>query len=620
MTPAQVRTLIWFQRRIVGRFRLKVVANCAQTLHRFMGSMVKRFAAFVDCLERAQAGGVVVAADAAGELAAAVARASMIATAGLSWEEAAEQTAVMVTPVPGCKLIRRFSYIDIPDWPILNKDISTDGVFITRSARGGGRVCTDLSQEALVSSGEALPGLVRSLSDHRGCRTRSCLRMGIYGDQRVRECLISRRGSFVQRTCRRSPAMERNALPTGALRSHEQLWVFRTENTRMLARVLCTLRHSPPGKRPVLCLLERHLFRCAAATRIQAAWRGHVLRWNLLETLASCLIVGRAGICIQRWWRNMTGFRARLRLGRRLWALASTVICPIMYMELDVYCTLVRGWQQSKGEGGVAFVFQDGLRVASINYPPSHPYGTEAASFGRAKLEGHPCGGPSAGGVAETPGIRKFPVWVRHRVVPHISPLEVEGPIVRQIRALLTEGVQVKRVVWPVVAATTDREEKRSVSDNLCEAIVDRTFNHLATSSKFTSGGSSEDNGSPVDFESHHGEVEMLELTFSSTQEARARALLVVLATEECGVLPNRPVAQLMTLGMLRRAAAGEPGQASPILSVPAKGYDKGDSVEISVLRLFEGRCGSWFPGTVDQKIGNGTAYKVKYNGQVVLF
>ncbi|CAN0452534.1 unnamed protein product, partial [Ectocarpus sp. 12 AP-2014] len=57
------------------------------------------------------------------------------------------------------------------------------------------------------------------------------------------------------------------------------------------------------GKPPVPFILERQLFRCASATRIQAAWRGHVLRCTLSDTLASCVIVSRAGVCIQRWWR-----------------------------------------------------------------------------------------------------------------------------------------------------------------------------------------------------------------------------------------------------------------------------------------------------------------------------
>ncbi|CAN0505719.1 unnamed protein product, partial [Ectocarpus sp. 8 AP-2014] len=56
------------------------------------------------------------------------------------------------------------------------------------------------------------------------------------------------------------------------------------------------------------------------------------------------VIVSRAGVCIQRWWRYQTGLALRLRLCRRLWALASAVSSPTLYVELDVFFTLIRGW------------------------------------------------------------------------------------------------------------------------------------------------------------------------------------------------------------------------------------------------------------------------------------
>eukprot|EP00903_Cladosiphon_okamuranus_P010060 g9535.t1 len=331
LTPTQLRSLAWFQRRVAGHFRLKVLITCTKTIERFMGKVAKQFSALVDSLEAAQVGGVVVGQHQSGDLAAAVARALVVTTPGLTWVEAAERTATMVTIVPDCRLLRPFSYADMPDWPTLDKDVDTDGVFVTRNSAV------------------------------------------LIGFRRETATAKRRRASTIA--------------------GHEQLWVFRPPQARMLARILCTLRNGAVGKPPVPFVLERHL------------------------------------------------------------------ISP---------------------------------------------------SFSVLDSE-----------VAKHPG-------------------------------------QV---------------------------------------------------GPPVELGASHREVELLELTFSSAEEARARAVLLALGTEEPGVRPNRPVAHLMTLEMLRRAAAGEPGKAAPTLKSPAQGFRSGDTVEVSVFRLSEGRGGAWFSATVDRK--DGASYQV---------
>ena len=600
-----------------------------------MGHVARRFFSFVSRLDRAQVGGVVVASDAAGDLAAAVTKALMVTTTGLSWDEAAERTVGMITTVANCRLLRPFSYNDVPARLALEKDVETDGVFVTRSPAGSRlyaerrRVHSQsLAGTRAFSPTQPFSGLREPKRDPQVLR-----RGGVFGSPRVTECTISWRNTSTRRYwLDRVEEGDREGTGVGDL--GKQLWIFRPTETCVLARVLRTLRTRSVAKHPVPYILERHLFRCAAATRLQAAWRGHVLRWNLVDTLASCLIVARAGVCIQRWWRYQTGLAARLRLCRRLWALASAVSSPTLFMELDVFFTLTRGWRWPKDKDDIVFSFESGERVAIVKKSTDGPFmACEQSKANAGQTNGRE-------GCTKTPACRELPLWARGSFVRELLSSEVgHRRVLRHIGALLTEGVTMKKVVWPVAAAavvtaserakesstngsasyglaqvggddktlipSTDTDvrvasEQNEVSDETCRGLTRQGFTY-------------DDSGPPVDLGNSHGDIDMLELTFSSVQEARARALLLALATEESGVPANRPVAQLMTLGMLRRAAAGKPGQASPTPKKSVQIYDRGDAVEVSVLKLYQGYGGAWLPGIVYQQTENGTTYTVRY-------
>ncbi|CAN0006826.1 unnamed protein product [Ectocarpus sp. 12 AP-2014] len=643
MTPTQLRSLAWFQRRIAGHFRLKALVTCAKTLERFVGSVSTKFSTFVDSLEHAQVGGVVVAHSQSGELAAAVAKALMVTTPGLSWIEASECTATMVTTVPDCRLLRPFSFVEMPDWPVLEKDVDTDGVFVSRSAaRSGTRAKLPGVGLSMLEASDT-PPRTQGLRETRP-HSRVPTRLGVFGSPRIQECKVSRRNCAIRKFCQGSAAAKRRATTNARRDMNKQLWAFRPLEVRLLARVLCTLRNESMGKPPVPFILERPLFRCASATRIQAAWRGHVLRWTLSDTLASCVIVSRAGVCIQRWWRYQTGLALRLRLCRRLWALATAVSSPTLYVELDVFYTLTRGWKWNGDEEGVAFTFQSGNRVAvmsSFSDPPSRALGSKGAN----DLAGHE---KRRGLVASHSAARdterhtlEFPMSTLKSVVRQVLPSKIrQGAVLTQVGALLTVDVKAKKVIWPLAPATTDTSEPAEggdVGDITTSSALGQSNGIRETSSESSSTGicltsarseevgsqthptravpqreDSAEAGPPISLRTKNGDdEELLELTFSSTQEARARAVLLALATEEPGVAPNRAVAQLMTLGMLRRAAAGEQGQALPMLKTPAQGFRRGDAVEVSLFRLSEGRGGAWFPAVVDRRNGCSTTYKV---------
>lgn len=600
-----------------------------------MGHVARRFASFVARLDRAQVGGVVVASDAAGDLAAAVTKALMVTTTGLSWDEAAERTVGMITTVANCRLLRPFSYNDVPARLALEKDVKTDGVFVTRSPTGSRLRAEPRRVYSRSFAGTRTSSPTRPFSGLREPKRDTQVRrqVGVFGSPRVTECIISWRNTSARRFC--SGRVEEGGQGgTGVGDLEKQLWIFRPTETCVLARVLRTLRARSVAKHPVPYILERHLFRCAAATRLQAAWRGHVLRWNLVDTLASCLIVARAGVCIQRWWRYQTGLAARLRLCRRMWALASAVSSPTLFMELDVFFTLTRGWRWPKDKDDIVFSFESGDRVAIVKKTSDGPFG----AIGQSKFNAGQNYGPE--GCAEAPACRELPMWTRGGLVRELLSSDVQHRrVLRHVGALLTEGVIVKKVVWPVPAtavagalgpakesSTTgsasygltqeggdDKTSMPSADTDIWVASEENEASGETGRAMTQQGTSCEDSGPPVDLGKSHGDIDMLELTFSSVQEARARALLLVLATEEPGVPANRPVAQLMTLGMLRRAAAGKPGQASPTPKTTVQVYDRGDAVEVSVLKLYQGYGGAWLPGTIYRQTGNGTTYTVCY-------
>lgn len=598
--------------------------------------MKKKFSSFVACLDRAEVAGVVVREDSVGELKAAIVQALMVTFANLTKDEATREATMHVSAVSNCRLLRPFSYASIADWPLLREDVGTDGIFIIRSHAAReltGERYEPTSQPAInTESMRPLSGL----RDDRKLRDDSKRpSKGLFDNICLRRCKIRRRGvSF----CRHHGPGSSKSAGDSSLRKinlHEQLWVFHPADARMLARVMCILRNSSRGKPPVPFIFERHMFRCAATTRIQAAWRGHVCRWNLLTPLTSCLIVSRAAICLQRWWRHLRGLAKRLRLCRRLWTLASSISCPVMYMEHDVFYILTRRCHSlSYSNNGVQFVLQSGVAVGVVKER------IECESRQEWSERGH-----SEGfyGLVEPAGARRLPLWASGCVIPHATPSEVEGRVLmRQVGILLTEGVQVKRVVWPVssasdnwVAIVEQEQEAHHNNGTTCaeamkpccgykdalefsstEIGVENTARTpcerdciLHLSSPDTECAAS--TAPSVDLRESHGTIDMVELTFANTREARARALLVTAATEEAGMAPNQPIAPLMTFGMLQRAAARKLGGEIPTLARPAHGYKCGDNVEVSMLRLSEGFWGSWYPGVVERNNGDGK-YKVR--------
>lgn len=660
VSPAQLAFIVLFQRSIRGYLRERVRETHAHKLKNFVRRVGKKFSALIACLERAQVGGVVVTPQSVGDLAAAVLSALMATTPDLTKYQADQMAMAMIHVVPNCRLLRSFSYVRAPDWPFLREDVHTDGIVVLCSGEtvspmrirppstlGAYSEYETMAGGARVA-GEGWPH--REFGEHKF--DDSLLpRLGLFASLRDRGCFIKRRGTAT-RHLRQDGATVRAVTPTWN-NPHEQLWLFHPASTLLLARVLCILRNGPAGRGAsgVPYIFQRHLLRCAVATRLQAAWRGHVTRWNLMAPLTSCIVVARAALCLQRWWRSLTGITARLRLCRRLWALASAVRSSTMYMELDVFFTLTRGWRGASANSSVEFAFQSGgevVHVLETRESDGNPCVLAALGPGGQDIDvRHEQSGSIVSVGALTIPLRParatvLPFWASGSIVPTALRSELQHtPISHQVGALLTESVQAKRVVWPLtIAATTEAFVPATEADDddkvagyaLPEAGsgVVKSSESFSTEIWASSGTTSEghsdapepypsalDNsasvssGLPVDLRESHDGIEMVELTFASAREARARALLVAVATEDSGVAANRPVAQLMTLEMLYKAAAGKAGLAVPKLEKPATGFKRGDDVEMFMLRFSEGVGGGWHPGVIDRDNGDGR-FKVR--------
>ncbi|KAL3674790.1 hypothetical protein V7S43_000718 [Phytophthora oleae] len=81
--------------------------------------------------------------------------------------------------------------------------------------------------------------------------------------------------------------------------------------------------------------------RSDAALLIQSTWRASMChsRRNALE-----VTIARALVCIQRWWRFRVGLRRRLDVLRACLLVGASINSRTLFMEADVYRTLVESW------------------------------------------------------------------------------------------------------------------------------------------------------------------------------------------------------------------------------------------------------------------------------------
>lgn len=605
----QLEKLSFFQRHILGYIQSKVRHTSACRIQRFVSRMRRKRSALAGCLHRANIGGIVVSSGHVGELVSAATAALMATKRGLAREDARRRAKESVTILRSCRILRPFSRAHVPDWPFLSQDAETDGVFVLCPGFDGGHhQSTEWPASSKARRTMTKPTRFRAVPSQGGINPRAGQGMGLFARAEVRRCAVRQRGvSFRVLPGRTSPARQPSArdTPTVPRGPGQELWALTEADSGVLARVLSTLRRRTATRNAVPYIFERHLLRCAAATRVQAAWRGHESRQSLLVPLASCLIVARAVVCLQRWWRYLAGLGARLRSCRRLWALASAVRDPVMYVELDVYATLAKGWLSEKRKGLVN-LGQDTVQVTTVEEVKGQD-SISSPAIRYCEKKDSPAGeivqlsGQHLTQGAMSSRYQGLPLWASASVVPWISVSgDDDATPLSSLGALITAGVTAKRVIWPLQppwAVDTEDYLEKAPSGHIFRAAEDpeegvQDYSHTSDTRTRAHGPSSRvrnpprlDSESPagssmfagVDLSEALGNSDLVELTFASVEEARARALLVAMLTEAPGICRGRPIAQLMTFGMLCRAASGKHDEPASILPESLTGSEWGE-------------------------------------------
>ncbi|CAM9438906.1 unnamed protein product, partial [Discosporangium mesarthrocarpum] len=661
LTPCQFLSILAFKRHIREYLRHRVRILMALRIERLVVRHRRRFSAVVACLERAKVKSLAVSSSNAPALTSAIAKALVVRHSTLPAKEATAQATRIVHGLSseGYSCVHPFSRAAIPAWPDIGGDVGTDGIFILRgrgAARLGGGAHRRPSPETLAAaSNKGDRGRAHHPGSIETCRhDRAPQIMGLYQTPRVRRCAIKSRGASFR--CQESTErVGSSQSPT------PNLLLFKPADPWMLARVFILLRQGPPRGGCVPTILEPHLRRAAASTRLQAAWRGHVLRWNLLPSLSACLVVSRGAVCIQRWWRALSGVKRRLKLLRRLWALATAVSSPTLYVEPDVY-QLITGPERWEGsalcsrlgcapEGGIMFGFHgDGSvvmvsRSCSCDGKGGKPVSNSAGKVAEACRVRH----TAWGGMQTLLYGREFPHWLLPTVSRVHAPHAGHLTVLCHPGALLMEGVELRRVVWPVLApppapapCNDSREEgiapqqayiggeeyeRRPTEASALGIHINSSSMSQSPSSACVTAVPKQSLAPPgvspfpttlgrcghtsVDLTTTHPGQEMWELRFRSTEEARARALILAVMTQEPGMRPNVPFAPLMSLEMLHRANSGRVGQAAPTLPRRADGFVWGEPIEL----LSASPGGGWDVGVVERPNGDGT-YQVLLDNQ----
>ncbi|CAM9392103.1 unnamed protein product, partial [Choristocarpus tenellus] len=603
LTPDQFMSIVSFQHHIRGYLRRIVKDLMAQRIQRFITRVHKRLKSLLSHIAHSEIKGLAVNSSHSNALASAIAKAQIVMDTSLRFEDAKQRASTVVSNLSStdCLCLRPFSRANIPEWPYVGGDVSTDGLFLYRRLKDGNTAPLNLTPET-TSPKEGTPFSCNPL-----CVGQSqCNRQpgGLFRSVEVRGCSIKRRGASFR--------WKKNSDRDGTRRDGLFLLMYRSSDPWMLARVLCFLWNRQGGAVPTI--LEHQLYRCAAVTRIQAAWRGHVLRWNLLPSLTSCVIILRATICIQRWWRALVGLKRHFNLLHRLWAMASAVSMPTLYIESDVFHLLTSQDQLERKSMCAKFDTTQG-RIAAFGFQNN-----DRVVIDDELLQGHPVTTDTGGGLSDSgrPSSlprRSFPYWLLPTIPRFKLSQQHSFHSINKPGALLTTGVEIRQVEWPIIPPKAIKKEESILVSSQVEG---RGSSHLPIQESTLHRSSkgllnvyeefprspcrqawqcrlSSNDQTPVDLTQSHPGLQMLQLTYCSTEEARARALVLAVVTQESGVRSNLPLAQLFSLEMLSIAEVNAQAKAGD--------FDRGRLVEILPKSLEEGRSA----GIAERAYGNGT-------------
>lgn len=353
---------------------------------------------------------------------------------------------------------------------------------------------------------------------------------------------------------------------------------------------------------------------CAAAVTIQSVVRAHLTMARMRPPLLRRVVERRAALCLQRWHRAWY-FQWRMAMLTAIARHAATVDSRELYMEESVYNTLledaaggaafgaVGGPSQGASPGAERAVAAgegrslsprpvsprsvrgariDSFRVTGLQPPPGvairrgegDGLGTRAIAsrgFRRPALAEHACVVRTSSGHTQLVQPRQLPpLWIGRRVgLPHWLGWGVEWVRWRDddgdgsIARLLQERVQVSPA-RNALADPTAQSQAWFVQGGAGDTVVDVGID-------------------PPNWGARG--VPLVRLVFTSTEEAKTRAALLMALTwhplTKCGavMLPWSEVTKTWRNANLSQLGAGRPGSAGRSASTPgfSNAYDNGD-------------------------------------------
>eukprot|EP00742_Colponemidia_sp_Colp-10_P007263 GILJ01007807.1.p1 GENE.GILJ01007807.1~~GILJ01007807.1.p1 ORF type:complete len:1227 (-),score=171.45 GILJ01007807.1:179-3859(-) len=255
------------------------------------------------------------------------------------------------------------------------------------------------------------------------------------------------------------------------------------------------------GQQPIMILYEIYAKRAAATVSIQSAWRAYLTRKKLRPTIAERVVVWRAVICVQRWWR-WRKLTIRTMLLAELNMYLRSISDPELYIEQKSYIHLngIEGTSRRK------FIQEQTLRYTFS--PDKCVLALRDSWFRRP----------------ETP----FPRWLQTSCV---TVTEEQGYAeMDDLNQLIHADCQTELVsyssLWPEIAATLGEDGNRPI-----------------TAWQIELGQTEQD-------------LKFLRLRFSSLDEARKRAAILFLRTWDLRTRTYVPLVSLRAMTELEAAAS----------------------------------------------------------------
>lgn len=246
---------------------------------------------------------------------------------------------------------------------------------------------------------------------------------------------------------------------------------------------------------------ETDLITVAAANELRRFWLGRYYRTKLTKIVINRFINKRAAVVLQRWWRNQVGLLRRFRALSRIMNAVRSIQDSTVYIDLLTFYQLItRDKLSTVFNSGAFYPELRGVPVINVN----------GEVFFQAKER-----------------YNKFYAKESTEVLPSVERGFLKWPAFLK----LSKEIRYDSVLYKSVRVNYEEKSSQSISALNVGSESRLLYNLLCTGCKV---GMKE-----FDISSKH-KFRMVQLSYASVHEARARAMMLAVATldlsSECGV------------------------------------------------------------------------------------